>query len=476
VLRGGRRGWLVRRVLLGADVAGLTTAFLLAAELFRPSGTADAVDLDHELVLFVATLPLWAILFRANGLYDGDEESANHSTADDLIGVFHAVTIGTFMILLAGWLTDWFAPPMPRIFTFWTLAIVAITACRAVARALVRRSSAYVQRTLIVGAGDVGQRMAEKILRHPEYGIRLVGFVDGRPRERRPTLGDLTILGTVADLGKIVRAYRVDRVIIAFSNDDHELSLGAIRGLADTNVRVDVVPRFFEAHGTRVRMHALEGMPLTALPRLRLPRTSMLAKRCLDLVLAGALVVVLSPFLLVIAAAILADSGRPVLFRQRRVGAYGEPFWILKFRTMTTDADARKHEVAGLNKHARPGGDPRMFKIADDPRVTRVGKVLRRYSLDELPQLWNVLRGEMSLVGPRPLIPEEDASVHDWRRRRLYVRPGITGLWQVLGRDDIPFEEMAILDHRYVTSWSLLGDVQLMLRTLPAMVRSRSAY
>jgi lipopolysaccharide/colanic/teichoic acid biosynthesis glycosyltransferase len=153
------------------------------------------------------------------------------------------------------------------------------------------------------------------------------------------------------------------------------------------------------------------------------------------------------------------------------MGSGDQTFEILKFRTMAVDADERKQDLAALNKHAN--GDPRMFKVPNDPRVTRSGKVLRRFSIDELPQLWNVVRGQMSLVGPRPLILEEDLHVVDWRRQRLNLKPGITGLWQVLGRDDIGFEEMVRLDYVYVTTWSLLNDIKLVLRTIPALYRAR---
>jgi len=156
------------------------------------------------------------------------------------------------------------------------------------------------------------------------------------------------------------------------------------------------------------------------------------------------------------------------------MGADEETFEIFKFRTMSADADGRKHEFAHLNKHARNGGDPRMFKIADDPRVTAVGRFLRKFSLDEVPQLFNVLRGQMTLVGPRPLILEEDCEITEWGRRRLDLKPGITGPWQVLGRTDIPFEEMVKIDYLYVTNWSLWRDLKLMVQTIPAIVRERS--
>jgi lipopolysaccharide/colanic/teichoic acid biosynthesis glycosyltransferase len=197
-------------------------------------------------------------------------------------------------------------------------------------------------------------------------------------------------------------------------------------------------------------------------------------KRAMDVLVAGIAVVVLSPLLLWAAWRIRASSPGPVFFRQERMGAGGRRFRIFKFRSMYIDADERKQELDHLNKHTEAG--PKMFKIPDDPRITPIGAFLRKTSLDELPQLFNVLRGEMSLVGPRPLILDEDKHIVGHGRRRLNLTPGITGLWQVLGRSDIPFSEMITLDYLYVTNWSLWGDIKLLARTLPAVLRGRGAY
>jgi lipopolysaccharide/colanic/teichoic acid biosynthesis glycosyltransferase len=199
-------------------------------------------------------------------------------------------------------------------------------------------------------------------------------------------------------------------------------------------------------------------------------------KRSLDLVASLVSLVVLAPLFALIAVAIKLDSRGPVFFRQTRMGQGDETFRIWKFRTMAADADARKAEVAHLNKHLHNGGDPRMFKIPNDPRITRVGGFLRRTSLDELPQLFNVLRGEMSVVGPRPLILEEDRHVGAWGRQRLDLKPGLTGPWQVLGRNEIPFAEMVRLDYLYVTAWSLFSDLKLILRTFPELTGRRRGY
>jgi lipopolysaccharide/colanic/teichoic acid biosynthesis glycosyltransferase len=236
-------------------------------------------------------------------------------------------------------------------------------------------------------------------------------------------------------------------------------------------VQIDIVPRLFELVGPNCDMHTVEGVPLLGLPPLRLSRSSKLLKRTFDLALTIPGLVVLTPFFAVIALVLKLDCPGPVFFRQVRMGHNGQTFRMWKFRTMTVDADARKQEFAHLNQHRINGGDPRMFKIPNDPRVTAVGRWLRRYSLDELPQLFNVLRGEMSLVGPRPLILDEDKYVEAWARQRLDLKPGCTGPWQVQGGNGIPFEEMVKLDYVYVTSWSLWGDLRLILRTPPLLVR-----
>jgi exopolysaccharide biosynthesis polyprenyl glycosylphosphotransferase len=262
-------------------------------------------------------------------------------------------------------------------------------------------------------------------------------------------------------------------VIIAFSNDHHQAHLDLVRKLNALDVQVDIVPRLFEVLSPSVDFHTVEGLPVCSLRPLRLSRSSRLIKRALDV--AGAIVglVLLAPVFAIAAVMIKCDSPGPVFFRQVRMGEGGGIFRIWKFRSMSIDAEIRKQEFAHLNKHLAPGGDPRMFKIDSDPRVTRVGWWLRRTSIDELPQLINVLVGEMSLVGPRPLILSETSHIDAWAERRLELKPGITGLWQVLGRDEIGFDEMVGLDYRYVTTWSPWADVRLLARTLPALMRGR---
>jgi exopolysaccharide biosynthesis polyprenyl glycosylphosphotransferase len=279
------------------------------------------------------------------------------------------------------------------------------------------------------------------------------------------------VLGPTDHLASIVKLFDVERVIVAFSNDETDDVVLLLRDLSELFVQVDIVPRFFDVLSPAVDIHSLEGVPLLGLRPPRLSTSSAILKRTLDLGGASLGLLLLAPAFAVIALAVKLDSRGPVFFRQERMGRGDQTFRILKFRTMSADADERKHEVAHLNRHAHNGGDVRMFKIKCDPRVTRTGRFLRRFSLDELPQLLNVLRGEMSLVGPRPLIPDEDMHVDAWGRKRLSLRPGMTGLWQVLGRSAIAFEEMVRFDYVYVTTWSLWNDCCLLLRTVPAVFR-----
>jgi exopolysaccharide biosynthesis polyprenyl glycosylphosphotransferase len=470
---GRRRGWLVRRALVVADLVGLSIAFLIAELLFVPTVHRDPVHPWLEMLAFALTLPAWVVTARLYGLYRHDEERNDHATVDDLIGIFHLVTIGAWLFFIGTSVTHLTALNLHKLLTFWLLAITLVVAGRALARALCRRRVEYVQNAVIVGAGEVGQQVAQKFLQHPEYGVNVVGFVDDMPKERREGLEQLSLLGPPSAINDIVRAFDIDRVVIAFSKASPEETVELVRSLGDFYLQVDIVPRLFDVVSPRTTMHNVEGVPLIGLPPFHLSRSSHMLKRAMDVCVSAATLLLAAPVLTLIALGIKLDSRGPVLFRQRRIGSQDRPFTMLKFRTMDEDAEQRKHALAHLNRHARRGRDPRMFKIPNDPRVTRFGRILRRYELDELPQLWNVLKGEMSLVGPRPLVLDEAREVHGWGRRRLDLRPGMTGLWQVLGRSAISFEEMLRLDYEYVTSWTLWNDFRLLGRTIPLVFSGR---
>jgi len=466
------RGWLIRRMLLAADVFGLLLAFFGAKWLANLTTGHNLGLVAPWLLFFVLALPVWIVMAKLYGLYDRDDALAHNSTVDDLPAVFHLVTVGSFIVFGAGRFLGLYNDGLRAPVLFWLLAMAFIPLGRVRVRATCRNLKGLAQNTVIVGAGEVGQLIAGKLARHPEYQLNLVGFVDARPRPPQLGADPLRILGTPDELPELVRRHHVERLIIAFSSHTHSELIDVMR-LTQSELQIDVVPQLFENLSRTVAVHAIEGIPLLGLAQPRLPRSSNLIKRSTDIVASLLLLVLLGPMFAVCAALIKRGSPGPVFFRQLRVGEHGEPFRIYKFRTMTKDAEGRKGEIAHLNKHSRAGGDPRMFKVPDDPRVTRFGGFLRRTSLDEFPQLINVLKGEMSLVGPRPLILEEDRHVDAWARKRLSLKPGITGLWQVLGRDEIPFGEMVRLDYLYVTTWSFWQDISLLFQTVPLVFPGR---
>jgi FlaA1/EpsC-like NDP-sugar epimerase len=275
-----RRGWLVRRMLLLADVVGLAIAFLFAEWVVGRHGALRNVDGPTAFLTFA--LPAWIVVAKLCGLYDRDEERMDHGAADDVVGVFHIVTAGAWLFFALAYMTKVADPDVPKLLVFWAAAIVFVSVGRATARAYCRRRINYLQNTIIVGAGEVGQLVGRKLLEHPEYGINLVGFVDAEPRERREDLAHVTLLGPPDRLPALVRLFDIERVIIAFSNDPHERTRDLIRSLKDLDVQVDIVPRLFELVGPGVGIHTVEGLPLVGLAPMRLSRSSRFLKRALD--------------------------------------------------------------------------------------------------------------------------------------------------------------------------------------------------
>ncbi|HKP19620.1 MAG TPA: sugar transferase [Gaiellaceae bacterium] len=457
-----RRGWLVRRMLLAADVLGLVLAFLIAQLL-----AGGEIPFWKAAAIFGGTLPGWIVLAKLYGLYDRDEERTEHTTVDDLIGVFHFVTTGVWFAFVLVWAAQIGESRFHRLFVFWTLALALVTVGRSAARSFSHRSLTYLQNTLIVGAGEVGQLVARKILQHPEYGMNLVGFIDAEPKDRRPGLEHVSHLGSPTELPVLVRLFDIERVIIAFSNESHDDTLALIRALGDLNVHVDIVPRLFEIVGPNVGIHPVEGVPLIGLRPARLARSSRLMKRTIDIF--GALVglTLTAPLFAYVALRIRRDSAGPVFFRQTRLGRNMEEFTVFKFRTMYvgTQADAHREYIKSLSDPAASPESNGLFKPEWTDSVTPFGRWLRKTSIDELPQLINVLRGDMSLVGPRPCIAYETETFLPHHFERFHVPAGITGLWQVTARAHTTFREALDMDVSYVRSWSLGLDLRLLFLT-----------
>ena len=481
-----RRGYLVARMLLLADVLGLVLAFTLAHVLVA-AGASDAGELSGlaELGLFAATLPLWTLAAKVYGLYDNDDERTDHSTADDLVGVFHLVTVGTWGLFLATRVAGLAQPEILRLVAFWALAIVLIAAGRACARAFCRRRITYVQNVVIVGAGDVGQYVANKLLNHPEYGVNLLGFIDAGPKSLRGELAGLRVLGRQDDLPALIRLFDVERVIFAFSQRSEPSTCELVQATKELDVQVDIVPRLYEAVGPNASIHTIEGVPLLSLPPIGPSRSSLLIKRLIDLVAACLGLLLLAPVLLALALAIKLDSRGPVFYRHERVGRDGRRLRMIKFRTMHLRS-CRGERYGGSRAEEEfrrlMADDERRrefeltYKLRDDPRVTRVGKWLRSTSLDEMPQLFNVLRGDMSMVGPRPITEAEIGKYGSKATAVLAVKPGITGYWQINGRSGLDYDDRIRLDSAYVSSWSLKLDLKILANTLRALLSRKGAF
>jgi exopolysaccharide biosynthesis polyprenyl glycosylphosphotransferase len=429
---------LYRRTLAAVDALAVTTALAIAASL--TGGHNVAGDLLPAIALLLAIAQL-------AGLYRRDEQLVHKTTLEETPTLFQVATLYTLLTYLT------FGNDLQphQVIVLWGSLFSLMLIGRSLDRCVVRRL-ARAERCLVVGdarAAAVLQRKFELSFSLKATVIGLVPFAD------LPSLSDT------------LRGLDVDRVIVAPGGSDETLE--AVRAVRAQGIKLSVLPPLLEAVGSSFEVDDVDGVMLMGIRGPGLTRSARALKRTVDIIGAFAGLVVLSPLLIGIAMAIKLDAPGPVLYRQRRVGRGSHGFWMLKFRSMVDGADAHKTDLLGLNETEG------LFKIADDPRVTRVGRFLRRSSLDELPQLWNVLRGEMTLVGPRPLVPDDDVKIQGCWRERLNVTPGMTGVWQVLGSTRVPLEEMVRLDCLYAATWSLWLDVKILLRTVAYVANRRSA-
>jgi exopolysaccharide biosynthesis polyprenyl glycosylphosphotransferase len=453
----------LRGYLAIGDALAVTLALTVALVIPDPSAAG------RRILWGVVAVPLiMVVLFKLYGLYDRDVKRISYSTVDDVPWLLHAAVIGSLIV----WLYSRYSPmhrlDFAEILLFGVMVIVLVTLARFAVRLMAGRMIG-AERALLVGTGGLGQTLVGKLAAHPEYRLSVIGSLS--PADASSVSGNRPVptLGTLEQLEQVADQHDVTRVVFS-AGDIEESELE--RMLCDCralSLKVSMLPRLADLLGPAVEIDDVEGVTVLGVNPPWLPRSSRMVKRGMDLLIATACMIVVGPLLALLALAIKLDSRGPVLFAQERVGRGGRRFRLFKLRTMTVDAEQRRADLVALSS------DPDWLKLDHDPRITRIGRWLRRLSLDELPQLWNVVRGEMSLVGPRPLIPAEDEHVKAWARGRLDLTPGITGYWQVLGRTRIPFEEMVKLDYLYVMNWSLWQDIRLMLRTLPVVIGGRGA-
>jgi exopolysaccharide biosynthesis polyprenyl glycosylphosphotransferase len=449
-----RRDTIGRLALVAADmVAVVVSTFIVTVLPF-----SDSMFTAWVLVF----LPLYALLAKMAGLYDRDQFVLHKTTLDEapalvaVAAIFALAVEGVQAIQYTGG-----SHPLP----LWAILTVTLVASRAAARFITVRST-RTERVIVIGDAPTTALVKRKLSGDPGLNATVIGRVGPAPAPEE--LGD-RLLGRVEELPAVLEEHRIERVVVAPTHQGGEDVVDVIRLATACGVRVAVFPRMLEVIGTSVEFDDLGGQLLLGIRGFGISASSRILKRSFDTLVTTAGLLLLSPLLMAIALAIKLSSRGPVLFHQTRVGRNGREFQMLKFRTMVHGADERKHEVLGLNQAAP------MFKIVNDPRTTRVGRWLRRRSLDELPQLFNVLAGDMSLVGPRPLIPDEDRLFSGWQRRRYQVPPGITGPWQILGSSRVPMSDMVTIDYLYCANWSLWLDAKILARTIPYVFSRRSA-
>jgi len=454
-----RRGALLRRLLALSDWAALTTSLVIVTAV---SGRTTVGT------LFWATLfsPAWILVLKLHGLYDNDHRRIRHSTLDELPSLVSASALG--VLALDGLLA---ISPAGTLSPASAIAVgVGMLAGSFVLRGILRflwHKLTTAAKGIVVGPPAAVDLVARRVATHPETRLALVGYLSA---QTEPAASELPRLGSVADISTTARARAIERVVVTEGEMSEAATERLIEECKAAGLALTFLPQHYGLLGPGIELNRLAELPVLDFRFSDPPRSTIAMKRTLDAVVSAFMLLLLSPFLVAIALAILIDSGRPVLFCQRRAGAGGRPFTMVKFRTMVADAEERLPELIDLATLEEPA-----FKIPDDPRVTRVGRKLRRFSLDELPQLINVLRGDMSLVGPRPEEESVVALYDERQRQRLDVKPGMTGPMQVYGRADLTFEERLAMERDYLDNLSALTDLAILLRTPGAIIRGDGA-
>ena len=462
---------------IALDALLINVAFVLAYIIRYQLELPYPVDEQYyapftPYIPFAALLTVLSLLmFRVDGLYDPRRQRRWLSE------VYRIVSGAATSIVIVMAITFFLQPLVysrGMLVLAGTLMALFLSAARLAEQIIVaglRRRGIGVDRLLVVGAGEVGRAVMRTILANPGLGYRIVGYLDDDPA-KQAGLGRIKCLGSIDRLSEAIGEEDVDEVIVTLPWMYHRKIMQIVDASAQARVRARIVPDVFQQRMGNVDLESLNGIPLISPSPVTLSSEARFLKRGVDLLLSILVLPVFAIIYAVVAVLIKLDSPGPVIFRQERVGKDGKVFHVFKFRTMIDGAERMKDAVAHLSKYK---GDT-LLKVPNDPRMTRVGRFLRRASIDELPQLINVLRGEMSWVGPRPNTPDEVARYEPWQRKRLSVLPGITGLWQVSGRSDVPFDEMCLLDIFYIENWSIGLDTRIMLQTIPHVLFGDGAY
>ncbi len=468
--RNGRvPGWVI---LL--DIVTIIVAFLAGYWVRYDLRWFLDVAYDAPLSAYLPFLILYVILTPVFFVVDGVYRTWPRSWMDQVYRITNATAKVTVLMLAVTFIfrPRYYSRAMLIEVGLLTIGLLALVrGAEGIAVAYLRRRGVGIKRVVIVGAGEIGRTVMRTIVARPDLGYRVVGFVDDNPDKGYTDIGRFKALGPLDNLPAILDEERPDEVIITLPWMYHRKIMGIVRECERRNARARIVPDLFQMSLTQVNVEDLGGVPLIGVRTVSISKGALLVKRLIDVTVSAVGLLLCAPLFLLIALAVRLDSPGPVIFRQTRVGLRGRHFEMYKFRSMHVGAEEQQDMLAEFNEADGP-----IFKIRDDPRLTRVGRILRRLSLDELPQLVNVLRGEMSLVGPRPPIPAEVEKYQEWHKKRLEAPPGMTGLWQVSGRSRLSFDEMVLLDIYYIENWSLWLDFKILMRTIPKVLLGEGAY
>lgn len=466
---------IVARLLWLSDMSVTALAFL-AAYFLRSSffGHGDLGGLDplqRYALLFVAVIVVWTVLLRQYGAY---RSYRTVSLSAEITTVWKAVAIGAIVIGTVAFAFKFKFVSRTLIGIFLILDLLLLAGLRTGVRLLswmVRERGYNFRNAVIVGTGRTARDLAEKMASHRHWGLRFLGFVSEEPAGTAGAIDGHPVIGDLSRLESMVRELTLDEVFIALSEKRIEELEDALLMLEENGVRTLIVPNFFPHLIAKLQLQEFETVPLLTFSTVPTDVLALYLKRGFDICASLALLALSAPILLVTALLIRATSPGPAIFRQQRCGLHGRVFTLYKFRSMHLDAEAKRKELELYNEMDGP-----VFKIRNDPRVTAVGRFIRVWSIDELPQFWNVFKGDMSIVGPRPPMVDEVASYQRWQRRRLSMRPGITCLWQISGRNEIrDFNDWVKLDLQYIDSWSLALDLKIFMKTVLAVVFRKGA-
>jgi len=466
-----RRAQLVAFINLVVDLVAVTSGYLLSKGIIVSTRT-DAVSrtpfsLSGRWVLL--TIPLWLVIFAAYGLYDRRELDA---PSEEMRRLFHGISVSLVAIVLVTFFGK-FALSRGWIASLALFTTLTVAVGRFAVRKLAGRLSArgyLCSPALVIGTNEEARTIARSLHRNRRLGYRAVGFVSVGPAPSN-TVDGLPVVGTVEDIAVVARQTGVAAVVIAGTAVRADVLLQIDAALQSVDVEIRLTPGLPHVSPSRITIRPLDGLALLSLDRRELGIRQAALKRMFDVVVGTVVFVIAVPVMAVVAFLVRVTSRGPALFRQERVGKGGKPFVMYKFRSMVNGAEELHEQLV-----RESGADTVLFKLREDPRVTPVGRVLRRWALDELPQLWNVVRGDMSLVGPRPALPGETARYSNRLRTRLQVKPGLTGLWQVNGRHELPFADYIRYDLFYVENWSLGLDLYVIGKTVPALLARRGSY